>query len=454
MNLLFVTETHPDGRTKIHRLDPERTRVVLGTSRKADIRLPKNGGENIEGCLEYNQGEWTYHSFSLNEKSPLCVSLKQTPQFYVGSLSFNAQIIEEKPIFSQAPSEGPLGQQMILILFRGHVFHTVQVRCGETLRLELAGEQLTVATSETRNWLETQQGSFTIRQKTLPVVTTSDLNPALKDLHLRKSDKLTIAALVLTFLLGTLSSVLMPSKPVLKVTEALPKSSAPLVLKMVPPRERKVAGSQGGASSNRPGERVTTRIEDLSKNIALRAGKFLKKAARGPASIGPNGTMAAPALGFSRLGGSTTDWNAVAGSQVAGQIAGGPGFGTGKGNGQGLSGNGVGSSGVNLLEQESEVVGGLDREVIADFIRRNIGHILYCYERSLSANPNLFGKVSVRFVIGASGQVETQKIGESTLKDARVEGCILEKISRWKFPTPKGGVQVSVNYPFLFKTTN
>src|SRR5690606_35732929 len=133
------------------------------------------------------------------------------------------------------------------------------------------------------------------------------------------------------------------------------------------------------------------------------------------------------------------------------KVAGGLG---GNGTNARLSGGNVGQSGVNLLEDESEVAGGLDKEVIADFIRRHIGHILYCYERSLSANPNLFGKVSVRFVIGATGQVETQKIGESTLKEAKVESCILNKVAQWKFPTPKGGVQVMVTYPFLFKTTN
>jgi len=192
-------------------------------------------------------------------------------------------------------------------------------------------------------------------------------------------------------------------------------------------------------------------VQDLSQSIANRAGKFMKRAARMPASIGPNGTLNAPAMGVANLDGPATDWNTAAGQKVSGQVAGKLGGTAGAAR---LSGNGVGTSGVNLLDSESEISGGLDREVIAEFIRRHIGHILYCYERSLSANPNLFGKVSVRFVIGASGQVETQRIGESTLRDNRVEGCILEKVSKWKFPTPRGGVQVSVNYPFLFKTTN
>jgi len=69
----------------------------------------------------------------------------------------------------------------------------------------------------------------------------------------------------------------------------------------------------------------------------------------------------------------------------------------------------VGSTGtkaVGLLEEESEIVGGLDREVIAQYIRTQLGQILYCYERQLSAHPDLFGKVAVKFTIGPTGSVE------------------------------------------------
>jgi TonB family protein len=117
---------------------------------------------------------------------------------------------------------------------------------------------------------------------------------------------------------------------------------------------------------------------------------------------------------------------------------------------QGLTGR----NRVSLLENDSEVEGGLDREVIATYIRSRIGEILYCYERQLSSDPSLAGKVGVHFKIGPSGAVETQSIRESTLRSQVVENCILQKISRWKFPAPKGGIQVVVTYPFLFRSTN
>ena len=114
----------------------------------------------------------------------------------------------------------------------------------------------------------------------------------------------------------------------------------------------------------------------------------------------------------------------------------------------------TGQAGIGLIEDEIEVAGGLDREVIAQYIKSQLGYILYCYERQLSAKPSLQGKVSVQFTIGGDGYVNTQKVSDTTMGDPTVEGCMLSKIAKWKFPSPKGGTQVNVTYPFLFKSTN
>jgi outer membrane biosynthesis protein TonB len=452
MNQLFVTQKSQDGREKIYRFDADRKRLVLGHSRKADIRLPKVACESIEGCIEFDDGAWVYHSFSMSDKAPIMVALSQGGKFRIGDSVFSTKVVDQKSLFDESPTDGELGEQVVLFYFRGQIFHSTHVIPGETLKIELAGEILSIKTMQTRSWVSETQGSFQIRQKTLARQNTVPFRQNLSEMFaVTKSDRYTMAGVLFAMFMGITSSFIIPKTEVKTVESEFPKSSQPMVMKLVPPTERKERQASVNKNEQPQNNRVS-RIQDLSQSIAARAGKFLKKASRMPASIGPNGTLNAPAMGVANLDGPSTDWNVAAGAKVAGQVGGQLGGGTG--GGRALSGNGVGTSGVNLLEQESEVTGGLDREVIAEFIRRNIGHILYCYERSLSANPNLFGKVSVRFVIGATGQVQTQKIGESTLRDNRVEGCILDKISQWKFPTPKGGVQVSVNYPFLFKTTN
>jgi hypothetical protein len=119
-----------------------------------------------------------------------------------------------------------------------------------------------------------------------------------------------------------------------------------------------------------------------------------------------------------------------------------------------ISQGNVGQGDLGLLQKESEVSGGLDRDVIAKDIQSQKGKILFCYERQLSANPGLFGKVSVKFQIAAGGEIETYNVSETTLSNESVESCLLQLISQWRFPKPKGGVKVLVSYPFVFKSLN
>ena len=133
------------------------------------------------------------------------------------------------------------------------------------------------------------------------------------------------------------------------------------------------------------------------------------------------------------------------------------GRGAGKDGFAGLGGIGTGGAGVGgigILEEETVIIGGLDKDVIARYIKSKLGQILYCYERQLSANPDIYGKVHVKFEIGARGNVNTQKVEQTTLNNSNVENCILKRVAKWNFPKPKGGTRVVVTYPFLFKSTN
>lgn len=140
------------------------------------------------------------------------------------------------------------------------------------------------------------------------------------------------------------------------------------------------------------------------------------------------------------------------GFAVTGIGTGGKGGGTGSyKSGTGLGTGSIGNGEVGLDESDAEVEGGLDKEVIKQVITSHLGQIRYCYERQLSASPDLYGKVTVKFSIGPAGLVVEQNIGSSSLKNAMVEECILRRIATWSFPKPKGGTKVLVSYPFLLK---
>jgi hypothetical protein len=112
------------------------------------------------------------------------------------------------------------------------------------------------------------------------------------------------------------------------------------------------------------------------------------------------------------------------------------------------------SPSADVATGTSVVFGSLDKEVIRRIIRRNLSQVRYCYEKELIENPRIQGKISVYFVIGGNGRVSTSKIKQTTMKNERVENCLVRRIRFWHFPAPLGGGVVHVSYPFIFKPSD
>lgn len=83
-------------------------------------------------------------------------------------------------------------------------------------------------------------------------------------------------------------------------------------------------------------------------------------------------------------------------------------------------------------------------------IRRNMASIRFCFERQLGTQPNLEGRVNVRFVIAPDGSVSSAEVASSTLGNDVVEECVTRALTRVRFPRPQGGGEVIVTYPFTF----
>jgi hypothetical protein len=124
----------------------------------------------------------------------------------------------------------------------------------------------------------------------------------------------------------------------------------------------------------------------------------------------------------------------------------GAGFGTNVGNGLG---KGAGPRDIPFDAEQLAVRGGLERSEVEAVIQENISQIRFCYNRGLRQNPNLSGKVTSNWVIGADGRVRLSRVRDSTLASSEVENCIKDRIASWTFPQPRGGGEVVVNYPFL-----
>ena len=163
--------------------------------------------------------------------------------------------------------------------------------------------------------------------------------------------------------------------------------------------------------------------------------------------IGAKGTqIGSGGLGSrgSGLGGGGTA-EGLGGLGTKGRGSGRSGYGSGGGN-FGAKGEG----GIGRVGGDPIILGALDKSLIDAVIKRHMNQIRYCYQRELNKNPNIGGKITIKFVIAKDGSVSKASVKSSTMGNSAVESCITGRFMRFQFPEPKGGGIVIVSYPFIF----
>lgn len=127
----------------------------------------------------------------------------------------------------------------------------------------------------------------------------------------------------------------------------------------------------------------------------------------------------------------------------------GTGTGQGFGSGHGRLGGSHKTKAPKVRMGATSVNGRLPAEVIRRIVRQNFGRFRMCYEQGLARNPNLEGRVGVRFVIGRDGAVSNVGNGGSDIPDSGVVSCVISAFYGLSFPQPEGGI-VQVTYPIMF----
>lgn len=227
--------------------------------------------------------------------------------------------------------------------------------------------------------------------------------------------------------------------------------------------QRPGTGPKNAPASARPGN---SQVQDLGVvDVFKSAGGTLQKIMAGGKGVG------GAADKLEGYGGFTTRGAGGLGDAGSGAGGGGKSMGLGglsdKGVGGGRKGTGLGAlgSGGNIIggkgkliiaggngAPEPIVLGAIDTDAIAREIAKHRDEIKYCYEKEINAeNPDLQGRVSIHWVIGASGDVSSAGVASTTLRNAAVEGCVVAVIKRIAFPPVKGGGIAEVTYPFLFR---
>lgn len=105
---------------------------------------------------------------------------------------------------------------------------------------------------------------------------------------------------------------------------------------------------------------------------------------------------------------------------------------------------------IKFSEGRTQIHGSLQKSEISRVVRAHWYLIKYCYEKQLRQNAKLQGKIELKWVINGAGYVQTVAVRQTTMNNEQVEGCLMRRVRRFKFPQPRGGGIVVVRYPFLF----
>lgn len=231
-------------------------------------------------------------------------------------------------------------------------------------------------------------------------------------------------------------------------------------------KEEGKVGKKDAKMDKAKGDKVQMQKQQLDKEIAQNAGVLgaLRDDSALDSVLGSTGLNADMMSGIGGLIGNkgTQIGSGGLGARGSGLGGGGTAEGLGglgtKGRGSGASGYGSGGGnfgtkgegGIGTVGGDPIILGALDKSLIDAVIKRNMAQIRYCYQRELTKNPSLGGKITVKFVIAKDGTVSSATTKTSTMNNPAVESCINGRFMRFQFPEPKGGGIVIVSYPFIF----
>lgn len=461
--------------------------LVIGTNKKADIRLMGADVSPFHAVIEFRKGSWYIFDFSsstgtwINKNSINEFHITSSIVAKIGEHELYLQPVEPRRDLFE-PVQDPVSKidnythHQIILRNDAGIMQTHLLPRVRAFKTIVGNQVKEFAAPQNGNWVSQKVGNVVIQQRLVN-------NPGAAKAEVLTVDKdmkwplfaTAMVSLVLALLIGFKPTD--PDQP--KVLPEMNNKYASMIYNakvLVEKRkesnkvaEKKFAAAPngsagGGAEKSIPKGGAATKLISQVKATGLSQliGKIAKRTASNATLLSAVGTTSEKGEGRSVAALSATSLGKVGtagssdgkGFKLQGIGTTGKGGGGDYKSGTGLGIGGVGSANVGVIEEEAEVGGGLDKDVIAEIIKSELGQIRYCYERQLSAHPELYGKILVKFTIGLDGAVAEQRVGTTTLKNADVEGCILRRVARWKFPMPKGGTSVLVTYPFLFKSTN
>jgi hypothetical protein len=102
-----------------------------------------------------------------------------------------------------------------------------------------------------------------------------------------------------------------------------------------------------------------------------------------------------------------------------------------------------------VVHVSNPTVVGMNPEAIRRVVLRNLNQVRRCHEQGLQQDPQMGGRLAVRFTIGMGGLVTTSDV---TDKDPNISGqvasCVANVVRRLQFAEPPEGSPARITYPF------
>ncbi|MBO4349964.1 MAG: AgmX/PglI C-terminal domain-containing protein [Proteobacteria bacterium] len=93
----------------------------------------------------------------------------------------------------------------------------------------------------------------------------------------------------------------------------------------------------------------------------------------------------------------------------------------------------------------------LDKAIIHAAVAEHTEDLSNCYANELENTKGLKGTITVSWNVMGDGRVSDAKVIDTTMKNKNVEDCIVDSISKWRFPAT--GTKAAVDYPFEFESS-
>ncbi len=304
-----------------------------------------------------------------------------------------------------------------------------------------------------------------------------------KGAHFKSMDTLFVSLLALSFLVHSGAYIALANTELPKevTLEEIPDRYAKVLIPERMPQPPKVEEKKPEAvaeakQEKKEPEKKQDSPEQTAQRKAARAAAVAKAVqSKGILKVlgvlGPGGAGGAVADVFGTGGGMGDVASALSGAGGV-AVATDPGAGGGrKGGGEGgaasignLATTGGGKVGLgtksevrvsgSVAAEEAEVDSSdIDQGKLGAFVRARMGLIKACYENSLKRNPNLKGKISIRFTILETGGLAEISAAVNSLGSPEVAGCIVNTMRSWRTQFRPSG-PVTVEYPFVFQPVN